>query len=478
MTTWTPARTRAVRRLQEQRRRWRDDPVYRDIADRAVTISLSPKRADRSLARNAWIDAKKQLEREQALEAVHPLTLPDGSPADIDDVIGRDPGYLAKHLPSVERALIHRESLGTMLDQIETGLGAEALAVAQRMREPVADTAVVLGMSESKVKRLRADIRALAAGLPALKPLTTAPAPAVTGVGARSIEMAIRPKLTSAKAPANKPIIQTTRALLALRDSGFSLSTALAEVVDNSIEAKAKQISIDMNEAAGPGGRAYVDQIAIADDGDGMNHDELWDYLVIGHSSRWMSKTTIGKYGVGAKLAALNFAKRIDVWSRQGPKQPWLHVMLDLNAMMELESAGGTVVPSINKPTKLDPPRELSHLAPDGAGTIVVWSDVDRLEAGRVRATFDELLVDVRRELSRIFREFIANGLRLAVNKRKLKPNDPLYLMSDTVADDLISEDAKPKPGDKSQKSKVGENAKHFEPFIVANREPIPIREA
>lgn len=281
--------------------------------------------------------------------------------------------------------------------------------------------------------------------------------------------MATRPKLTAAQPPADKPIIQTTRALLALRDSGFSLSTALAEVVDNSIEAKAKEITIDMNEATGPGGRAYVDQIAIADDGTGMTHDELWDYLIIGHSSRWMSKTTIGKYGVGAKLAALNFAKCIDVWSRQGEKQPWLHVMMDLNAMMEAEKEGGTVVPAISKPDRQDPPKDLRHLVPDGTGTIVVWSDIDRLEAGRVRATFDELVVDVRKELSRIFREFLAGGLRLRVNKRRLKPNDPLYLMSNTMADELIAEEIKPAQGEK---------AKHFEPFKIADREPIPIREA
>lgn len=170
MVTWTPARQRAVRRLQEQRHRWRDDPVRREIADRAITFSLSSKRNDLALAGRAWRDAKKQLERQAAREAVHPLTLPDGSAADIDDVIGRDPGYLASHPPSVERALIDCQSLATMLERIGSGLGGDAAEVAKRMREPVADTAASLGMSESKVKRLRADVRAFAAGQPALKP--------------------------------------------------------------------------------------------------------------------------------------------------------------------------------------------------------------------------------------------------------------------------------------------------------------------
>lgn len=171
MTYWTPARSRAVRRLQSQRTRWQDDPVRREIAERAVTLSLSSKRRDVGLANRAWRDAKKQLERDLARERPHPLSGGDGlAPADVEALICRDRDYLAMHPPSVERALICSESLGTMLQRIESSLGGEALEVAKQMREPVSDTAIKLGMSESKVKRLRADVRAFAAGFPALKP--------------------------------------------------------------------------------------------------------------------------------------------------------------------------------------------------------------------------------------------------------------------------------------------------------------------
>jgi len=53
-------------------------------------------------------------------------------------------------------------------------------------------------------------------------------------------------------APAQKniPMIQTGQALLSLRDSGHSLSTALGEVVDNSIEANANNIHVVLEQSA------------------------------------------------------------------------------------------------------------------------------------------------------------------------------------------------------------------------------------
>ena len=167
MTNWTPARSRAVRRLQDQRIRWHDDPVRREIADRAVTLSLSPNRPDTGLARRAWRDAKKQLERDLAREKPHPLLAADGvAAADIEDVIGRDRSYLANHPPSVERVLIGKEAVCDMLRDISAALGREAARVAELMNDPVAETAAALGFSESKVKRLRAQVRAFAATLP------------------------------------------------------------------------------------------------------------------------------------------------------------------------------------------------------------------------------------------------------------------------------------------------------------------------
>jgi archaeosine-15-forming tRNA-guanine transglycosylase len=71
------------------------------------------------------------------------------------------------------------------------------------------------------------------------------------------------------------PVILTGQALMSLRDSGFSLPTALAEVVDNSIEARANRIRIQLEETEEKG-RKLVHRIVVSDDGEGMDPETLW----------------------------------------------------------------------------------------------------------------------------------------------------------------------------------------------------------
>jgi hypothetical protein len=209
-------------------------------------------------------------------------------------------------------------------------------------------------------------------------------------------------------------MILTGQALLSLRDSGFSLPTALAEVVDNSIEARANTVRIRLDESAHRD-KKHVHRIVISDDGEGMDEELLHRYLQIGYSTRYMRKDTIGKYGVGAKLAALNFGKRIDAWSRTSPDSPWGHVSFDLDKAIQEEKTRGSFL-GIDAP-RIEPlPKDIEPLAPEGSGTVVVWSEVDRLEHGRVAADFNELRLELEKELSRIFREFIDGGIAIEVN--------------------------------------------------------------
>ena len=87
-------------------------------------------------------------------------------------------------------------------------------------------------------------------------------------------------------------------------------------MIDISYEAGAQNISVRF-DGDGPDGRRHVRRTTISDDGEGMSEDVLDHYFVIDFSTRWMRRDTIGKYGVGTKLAALNYATRIDVYSRQ-----------------------------------------------------------------------------------------------------------------------------------------------------------------
>lgn len=260
-------------------------------------------------------------------------------------------------------------------------------------------------------------------------------------------------------------MIQTGQALMSLRDSGYDLSAAIAEVVDNSIEANANNISIDLIEGDG---KKHITSIVFVDDGAGMDPTVLQHYLVLGYSTRWMRTDTIGKYGVGAKLAALNFATKIDVWSRQAADAPWLHVGFDLVKSKAAEEAGEENPFGIDPPAPRDLPPEAAMHAPKGAGTVVLWSAIDRLQHGRFASDANQLTIEVQKEVSRIFREFIDGGIKISISGTPLAAHDPLYKMKGTWADVLLTKADPEKPR--------GGGTKHYAPQVIADREPIPIK--
>lgn len=262
------------------------------------------------------------------------------------------------------------------------------------------------------------------------------------------------------------PVIQTGHALQSLRDSGHSLPTALGEVLDNSIEANANYIRVQLDEDLDKKGKRHVHRIAIADDGIGMSNDILHHYLVLGFSTRYMRKDTIGKYGVGAKLAALNLGRRIDVWSRNDPKSEWMHVYFDLDEAIQDELEGRSA--GLDAPESTVVPEELQNLLPKDTGTLVVWSRVDRLEEGRLENNFDELRRELEKELARMFRNFISGGIRIQVNETELMAHDPLYLMEGTWADDYLAKMAK--ANDKRDGKKTA-SPSHYQATVIGDHE-------
>lgn len=242
----------------------------------------------------------------------------------------------------------------------------------------------------------------------------------------------------TAEAGRGIPLMLASQALQSLRESGYSLAAAIGEVIDNSVEADANNILVQLDEGTNERGKKHVHRIAFVDDGSGMDVEVLQHYPQLGYSTRYMRTDTIGKFGVGAKLAALNFGRRIDVWSRTSADDPWMHVYFDLDEAIEVEKDGEEAL--IESPTADPVPGDMTDLMPKGTGTVVLWTKVDRLESGRRAADFDSLRLDVEKELSRIFRVFIDDGIKILVNGRVLLPHDPLMLMGGTWAEQVLTD--------------------------------------
>ena len=102
----------------------------------------------------------------------------------------------------------------------------------------------------------------------------------------------------------------------ALRSFGYSVSTSIADLIDNSISAGASVIDVDLRWT-GP------DTIAtIRDDGRGMSEEELRDAMKAGSRSplEERSPEDLGRFGLGLKTASFSQARSLTVASKQKKK--------------------------------------------------------------------------------------------------------------------------------------------------------------
>ena len=273
------------------------------------------------------------------------------------------------------------------------------------------------------------------------------------------------------------PAIRTGRTLQSLRESGFSLPAALAELIDNAIEAGANNVVVDMREAPLRKNRKAIDRIAVADDGRGMSDVVLQAFPQLGYSSRYMRDDTVGKFGVGATLAGVTFGLRIDAWSRTSPDEPLLHVNLDVQEALAAEEAGKDVL--IGWPDQAPPPDDLAALVPTSTGTLVVWSKIDRLADDSTARRTQELRDEVVRELSRMFREYLSGGIRIGLRQggevTNLTPWDPLMRMEGSRPDEILARAAaRQHPEGPAAWAKDADRKTHF-PATVVFDDDVPV---
>lgn len=243
---------------------------------------------------------------------------------------------------------------------------------------------------------------------------------------------------TTTRPPA--PLAQAGQALESSRDSGFDLSAAIGEVVDNSIEAGASKVRVRTTRSNdGP----TVQQIAIADDGTGIDPDILASVLSLGYSSRYNSRTGMGRFGMGLKLASLSQCRRVDVYTKRVDLSTLYHTYLDLDEVNRGKQVDLRVHEVDEFPDDcadlLTHPRSGELFT---AGTLVVWSKVDRLiEGGRYGASLDQRMTDLVKFLARAYRKFTDKGLYIELDGTHITLHDPLFLLENPRVTERFSKD-------------------------------------
>lgn len=223
-------------------------------------------------------------------------------------------------------------------------------------------------------------------------------------------------------------LIRVDRMYESLRYNDYSPQNGLGEIVDNSVEAGAAHIEVmvAVEKVRKPGKKKATDQIteiAVIDDGCGMNQDTLHRCLALGESIRERSgKRGIGRFGVGMTLGSISLARRIEVYSRTGTEGEFLYTFIDLDDIQQ-----GNLI-RIPEPVVQTPPQEYGTLLDKNSGTIVILQKCDRIEGA----------VDFSNYLGQTYRKFIERGLEIKLNGARVYLHDPMYVAGPTIFDDLL----------------------------------------
>lgn len=158
------------------------------------------------------------------------------------------------------------------------------------------------------------------------------------------------------------------RVIEGLRDTGYEFTTAVADIVDNSIAAGAS--SVDIRLQMDFGGDVLL---MVGDNGSGMDRPGLLDAMRYGSKKR-PSAASLGKFGLGLKTASTAFCRRLSVVTRASAKAEVLKATWDLDHVAELGKWQVLLPPVPQHEAKL-----LNEIAGGSSGTLVVWEKVDRL---------------------------------------------------------------------------------------------------
>lgn len=219
------------------------------------------------------------------------------------------------------------------------------------------------------------------------------------------------------------------RAIEGFRDTGYNLKTAVADIVDNSINAKAENIWIDLAKDAA--GRLFL---RIADDGYGMSKDELHAAMRYGAPERKVGNA-LGRFGLGLKTASSAICRRFTVTSMNKVGGVAHAACWDLDHVAERKA---WMLQVGEAPEALS--KQLLQKLKKGPGTLVSWDKIDRFgEDGEVTAqalSANERYL--REHLELVFHRFLEKkGFAMYLNGIKLKPWNPFMPDEDTKRHDV-----------------------------------------
>jgi hypothetical protein len=216
--------------------------------------------------------------------------------------------------------------------------------------------------------------------------------------------------------PEASSLIETFRAI------GYNIETAIADIIDNSISANAKNIWLNFEW---DGSKTWL---YIKDDGIGMNDSELIQALRPGSKNplQERNKKDLGRFGLGLKTASFSQARKLTVISKKAECNS-VYWTWDLDFV---NKTGNWDLIKYLPDEKLE--TEISKLQ---TGTIVLWNEIDRVvkdfnrDDNKAEYRFNQTMEQVKKHLAMVFHKFIEKGkINIIFQEKKINAWNPFLI--------------------------------------------------
>ena len=209
--------------------------------------------------------------------------------------------------------------------------------------------------------------------------------------------------------------------LTGLRAIGYSFSTAVADIMDNSISALATEIRIFSDPLADEPYFCFLDN------GFGMTRTELDNAMLPGsdRDEKEDSELELGRFGLGLKSASLSQCRIFTVASKKYGKINAMSFNLDVieetNKLLLIEHSDSEInaLPHIGDLKEYD------------SGTLVIWTSFDKIEgsAKNFEDSFRSVVAESKKHVEFVFHRFY-NQISIFYNEKRIERRDPFLIDS------------------------------------------------
>ena len=194
----------------------------------------------------------------------------------------------------------------------------------------------------------------------------------------------------------------------ALSDMGYENTAAVADLVDNSIDAGATNIRITVSDD--------MNKIFIADDGTGMSADVLNTAIKLGGKKAHDNNSDLGKYGLGLITASLSLGRVLRVITKHDNK--YNTAVLDYDVVCDMNK----FIADFHMSTETEKSAFEFRTKNASSGTVIIIDKCDSIQYTKPK----DLITALETNLGQVFRSFLRNGKHIYLNDAEVQITDPM----------------------------------------------------